>query len=227
MPAPRRLWIVDPSVNNPEDQAVKEILRGWPGESRLFRPSFLPGDGPEPATGYEADGVVLMGSAASVYDSLPWLEQLSAWLRPILAGHIEVPLLGVCFGHQLIAHLSGAEVAFIHDDHRKRIGVEITELEGGRLLPGRHSLRVVVSHREMVCSRPAGYRVVARRPGVDIDGLEHAELPIFTFQFHPEAREEFALHVGIDPAHIDGRLRDDSRKLISAFLQGVKSRFDS
>jgi GMP synthase-like glutamine amidotransferase len=218
---PRRLWIIDPSVQYPEEEAVREISRCWPGESRLFRPSLSPGDGPEPETGHEADGVVLMGSAASVHDSLPWLDKLSAWLRPVISGDIGMPLLCICFGHQLIAHLAGAEVGFVHQDRRKRAGVEISELEGGRLLPGRHELRVLVSHREEVRTRPAGYRVVARRPGVEIDGLEHEQLPIFSFQFHPEAREEFARHIGIDPTLIDDRLKKDSLKLLEAFIGSI------
>jgi hypothetical protein len=61
--------------------------------------------------------------------------------------------------------------------------------------------------------------VVARRPGIEIDGLEHERLQIFTFQFHPEAREEFADHIGIDPGLIDDRLRADSLKLLSAFIR--------
>ena len=214
---PPRLWVVDPSAKRPEEQGVAAILRGWPGESRLFRPALRPGDGPEPASGWEADGFVLMGSAASVYDRLPWLGPLSDWLRPLLTGEVEAPLLGICFGHQLIAHVAGGEVGFLNEDRAKRLGVEQSRFEGSRLLPGRHSLRVVVSHREEVSRLPDGFRRVARRPGVALDGMEHSRLPVFSFQFHPEAREEFAGHVGVDAAEIDDRLREDSRKLLGAF----------
>jgi GMP synthase-like glutamine amidotransferase len=216
-----RLWVIDPSIIYPEDQGVAEILRGWPGESRLFRPALRTGDGPEPGTGYDTDGLVLMGSALSAHDSHPWLERLSSWLLPILSGETVIPLLGICFGHQLIAHLAGADVAFLTGDRKKRVGVERSELRGGSLLPGRRSLRVAVSHREQVRSIPGGYRVVACRPGVAIDGLEHETLPIFTFQFHPEAEEDFARHAGIDCAELDQELRDDSTLLLEAFRKGV------
>jgi len=212
-----RLWVVDPSVIRPEDRGVAEILRDWPGESRLFRPALRPGDGPEPGSGYEADGVVLMGSALSVHDSQPWIAQLSAWLRPILSGERPIPLLGICFGHQLIAHLAGGEVVFLRSDHEKRTGIEYSALAGGRLLPGSLSLRVAVSHRERVGSIPAAYRVVASRPGVEIDGLEHERLPIFSFQFHPEAGPEFARHAGIDPALLDQELKEHAQLLLGAF----------
>lgn len=215
------LWVIDPSINNPEHEAVNLILEDWPGTARVFRPVMSPGDGPDPATGYQAGGIVLMGSAASVHDSLPWLDGLSAWLDPILGGAVRLPLLGICFGHQLIAHRAGGRVGFLRDDRSKRLGVESSELSGGRLLPGRHELRVVVSHREAVTAPPPRYRMVARRPGVDIDGLEHAELPLFSFQFHPEAGMEFAGHVGLDPGLLEPRVGADSRKLLGAFRRAV------
>jgi GMP synthase-like glutamine amidotransferase len=222
-----RLWVIDPSVIRPENQGVAEILRDWPGESRLFRPALRPGDGPEPGSGYKTDGVVLMGSALSVHDSRPWIAQLSAWLRPILSGECLIPLLGICFGHQLIAHLSGGEVLFLRDDRVKRTGVEYSQLAGGRLLPGTRSLRVAVSHCEKVNSVPAGYRVVATRPGVEIDGLEHERLPIFSFQFHPEAGLEFVQHAGIDPSLLDQELKDHTQLLLGAFRDGVRSSLDA
>ncbi len=217
------LWVIDPSVNYPETQGVGEVLEGWPGRSRLFEPARN-GDGPAPRDGYGASGVVLMGSVASVHDSLPWMRQLASWLDPILEGKVDCSLLGICFGHQLIAHRSGGRVGFLHPDRRKRTGVETSELEGGRLIRGRRSLSVVVSHREEVQAPPPGYRVVARRESVACDGMEHERLPIFSFQFHPEAREEFAGRAGICPESIDERVREDSRRLLGAFRQHVLDR---
>ena len=156
-----------------------------------------------------------------MHEPRPWAERLSAWLRPILDGSRPIPLLGVCYGHQLIAHLAGGEVSFLDPDRTKRLGVETSELSGGRLLPGRHRLRVVVSHREHVTGVPEGYRVVAGRPGTPVDGLEHEQLPVFAFQFHPEARDEFADRAGIDPGAIDARLREDSGRVLQAFRERV------
>ena len=81
----------------------------------------------------------------------------------------------------------------------------------------------VVSHREEVKQEPPGYAVTARRPHARIDGLEHRELPVFSYQFHPEAREEFAQRGGIETARIDDRLRSDSRSVIRAFLGEVQA----
>lgn len=215
-----RLWVIDPSVGHPEQQGVEQILEGWPGESRVFRPA-LGDDGPSDRTGYDADGFVVMGSRASVHDRLPWMERLSSWLGPILGGEKSAPLLGICFGHQLIAHLAGAEVGFLSHGTDKRLGIETSRLLGGRLLPDDEELRVVVSHREHVASTPSGYRRTATRPGCAIDGLEHDRLPIYAFQFHPEAREEFMRGAGIDERLLDDRVVADSRRLLAAFRATV------
>ena len=211
------LWIIDPSVAHPEDEAVAEILSAWPGAHRVFQPGLVPADGPGPRTGYATDAVVLLGSRASVHDRLPWIERLGAWLSPLLDGTSRVPLLGICFGHQLIAHVAGAPVGFLRPDRAKRVGIEDSQLDGSRLLPGSQSLRVIVSHCEEVKACPRGFRVVARRGPVLVDGLEHGELPVFSFQFHPEAGEEFARHAGIDEALIDERLKCDNRRILDAF----------
>lgn len=220
MTAPR-LMVVDPSVVSAEDEGVARVVGDWPGTTTLLRPALVPGDGPRPRDPVAADGVVVLGSAASVHDPLPWLSDLAAWLEPLVTGAAGVPVLGICFGHQLVAHLAGAEVAYLHPDRRRLVGVVETVLEGGRLLPGRHTLRVVASHREVVVAAPAGFRVTARRPGVPVDGLEHESLPVFGVQFHPEARGEFAARRGFDPAGVDDRVAADGDRLLAAFRRVV------
>jgi GMP synthase-like glutamine amidotransferase len=166
--------------------------------------------------------VVLMGAAASVDDENAWLPPLLEWLDPILSGRLRVPLLGICFGHQVIAHRAGGRVGYVQEDRRKLVGVESSHLTGGRLLPGVDELRVVVSHREEVKQPPEGYRVVARRGEIAVDGLEHEELPIYSFQFHPEAGAEFAARAGIDPTQLDRRQRADSVRLLGAFRDRIR-----
>lgn len=211
------LWVIDPSLAVAEREGIREVVGDWPGDHRVFFPALRPGDGPAPADGHEADAIVVMGSAASVEDDLPWLRDLAAWLRPVVEGEIRRPLLGICFGHQLVAHLAGGEVRFMDEAHTKRVGVETSVLRPSRLAPAGGGHRVVVSHREAVTRAPAGYEVVATRPGVPVDGLQHPALPIATVQFHPEARNEFASRAGIAPTEIDDRLRADSGRLLAAF----------
>lgn len=53
-------------------------------------------------------GVIVTGSGAMVTDHAAWSERSGAWLRD--AAHAGVPLFGICYGHQLIAHALGGEV---------------------------------------------------------------------------------------------------------------------
>lgn len=73
-------------------------------------------DTPPPAPGAVA-GIVLTGSHAMVSDREPWSEALVPWLRA--AVQQQTPVLGICYGHQLLAHAMGGAV----DDHPE--GVEI------------------------------------------------------------------------------------------------------
>ena len=169
MMLPPRLLVIDPSIVYPETEGTATILAGWAGEAEVRQPSLRPGDGPGPGFGYDYDGVVLMGSKASVEDEHSWLRDLSAWLDPILDGRKALPLFGICFGHQLIAARAGASIGHVRPDRRLLLGEESSVLEGGRLIPGRTELRVVASHCEEVKSLPGGYRVTARRSGIPID----------------------------------------------------------
>lgn len=211
------LLIIDPSAESPETEGVREAAGDWPGEVQVLTPVLNRSEMPRPEDGYRFDGVILLGSSVSVHDPLPWIRELSTWVRPILEGTHAIPLLGVCFGHQLIAHLSGGQVGFLQEDRSKRVGVEETTPADGRLLPDMEKLRVVVSHRETVEEVPGGYKITASRPGVAIDALEHKSLPVFSCQFHPEARLEFAARAGIDANEIDGVLRLQSGALLGAF----------
>jgi GMP synthase-like glutamine amidotransferase len=200
----------------PEDQGVSEVLGDWAGESRIFQPALRPGDGPTPRTGYGTDGIVVLGSAASVHDDRPWIEDLASWLAPVLDGRRSIPVLGVCFGHQLIAHVAGGTVDWVKPDRAKTLGVDEVTVRGSRLVEEK-SLRATFSHREEVSVAPPSYRNVMWREAGVLDGIEHESLPIFSYQFHPEARDEFAVRAGIDPREIDERVIADTRRLLSGF----------
>jgi len=217
MSSPPQLLVIDPSVAWPEDEGAAEVARGWPGEVRLLRPALRPDDGPRPGDGYDAAGVVLLGSRASALDDLSWLHDLGDWLSPILRGEAPVPLLGICFGHQLVAKLAGGTIGFVHEDRHVELGVRESTFDGSRLLPGHRSLRVVASHREEVKDLPPGYRIVASRKGVIADALEHERLPVFTVQFHPEAREEFLRKRGADPSLLDAGAVEENARLLATF----------
>ena len=217
-----RLLVVDPSIAWPEHEGVAEIVGDWPGSWRVVRPALEPGSGLGPADGYEADAIVVMGSRASVNDDLPWLRRLGAWLDPVLAGAPRIPLLGICFGHQLIAHRAGATVAKLRADGSEEKGVQTTRFAGSRLAPD-GPMRVVASHGEEVLEAPAGFRITACRDRVRIDALEHETLPVYSVQFHPEARADFLSRRGVSAGPEDALAFEEQARYLAAFRRAARS----
>ena len=223
MSQPRKLLVIDPSIAYPEDEGTAAILAAWNGDAIVCQPALRPGDGPSPGFGYGVDGIVLMGSLASADDDVGWLHELSAWLQPVLNGTHAIPLFGICFGHQLIAHRAGGTIGKVNSDGHQVLGVGRSVLEGCRLIPGRSELLVVASHSEEVKALPSEYRVTARRDGVPVDGFQHDRLPIFGVQFHPEARANFLQSRGPVPQAVDPQASVDGDRLIAAFLALVRT----
>ena len=214
---PGALVVVDPSILRPEHEGARRVAGDWPGEVRVLRPALDPRARRLHDALDGAAALVVLGSAVSVRDDHRWLRELAALLAPILRGERDLPLLGICFGHQLIAHLAGAPVEFLHPDRRKCLGVRRTVLTASRLLPGRRRLTVLASHREVVTAPPEGFAITGRRREAPVDILEHRGRPVFGVQFHPEAGDEFLHGVGLDPRAVSPRVRRDGERLLAAF----------
>lgn len=138
---------------------------------------------PEPGA---VAGVVVTGSAAMVTDREAWSEQTAAWLRDAVAK--GTPLLGICYGHQLLAHAFGGTVEF--NPRGRNLGtvdVVLTEAAGQEALfagtPA--SVHLPVSHLQSVTRLPADARLLAstaRDPNHAFAIGERA----WGVQFHPE-----------------------------------------
>jgi GMP synthase (glutamine-hydrolysing) len=124
-------------------------------------------------------GIILSGGPNSVYgESVPTAD-------PELLG-LGVPVLGLCYGMQLLAHLSGGRVTRAD---RREYGRASVTVEGGRLFRGfghGEETPVWMSHGDHVDVPPPGYQVTASSDNSPIAAIEHTELPLFGVQFHPE-----------------------------------------
>jgi GMP synthase (glutamine-hydrolysing) len=124
-------------------------------------------------------GIILSGGPNSVY-------QEGAPLAPKELLDLGIPVLGLCYGMQLIAHLSGARVV---SSSRKEYGRAMLKVEGGRLFRGfarGEEIQVWMSHGDHVDSPPPGFMVTASSANSPVAGIEHTTKPIFAVQFHPE-----------------------------------------
>ncbi|MEE2787932.1 MAG: gamma-glutamyl-gamma-aminobutyrate hydrolase family protein [Myxococcota bacterium] len=139
----------------------------------------------QPAT---VDAMIILGSGASVYDALPWQSPLNRWVHArCLAG---VPTLGLCYGHQLLAHIFGGKIDLLWDDQKAK-GTRSVSIDGGPLLSQARADHLVVSHREGVIQLPTDFHVFGHSAQVQVDAMKHIRLPIWGFQPHIEATPAF------------------------------------
>lgn len=139
---------------------------------------------PDGAAGYDA--VMMTGSPASVTQLEPWMERAADFMMGAAAG--GVPVLGVCFGHQLLARAHGARV--VRNRHGREIGtVEVSLSEAGREDPLFHGLperfSVQATHEDIVEQPPEGATVLAGNANTSVQALAFGPL-IRGVQFHPE-----------------------------------------
>lgn len=133
-----------------------------------------------------SDGIVVTGSAAIVTDREPWSERTAAWIAEV--AQTAVPMLGICYGHQLIAHALGGEVA--NNPRGRQIGTtDITltqEGKGDPLFAGLGDvLHVPVSHVQSVVALPDGARLLGTTSGDPNHAFAIGD-HIWGIQCHPE-----------------------------------------
>lgn len=150
---------------------------------QVVRPPFgdaLPAD-PSPFA-----ALLLSGSVASTTDeSLSWLPPLRAFVRQALEQ--ARPILGICFGHQLLAQAAlGFDV--VRRSPTPELGFGEIELVGEHpLLDGiERRFTCFVSHFDEVHAAPGELEVFARSPDCAIHGFQVPGKPAIGVQFHPE-----------------------------------------
>lgn len=167
-----------------------ESLLGRVDDSLGFQGVPVVDGGGLPGVG-EVEAVLITGSPAGVYDSEAWMEPLRDFIRA--AAEARKPMIGVCFGHQIIADALGGKV----EKSEKGWGV------------GRHSYEIVdrrpwmvdaggnfalsASHQDQVIDPPAGAVTLARSAHTDHAMLVYENAPIVSVQGHPEFSDAYSI----------------------------------
>lgn len=135
-------------------------------------------------------GIIVSGSPAMVTDRADWSEQAALWLRQ--AAHAGDALLGICYGHQLLAHALGGQVADNpagRESGTVRIDLHPPAFQDPLFahLPG--DFLAHTSHVQTVLRAPEGATVLARSQRDGCQAFRWGER-VWGVQFHPE----FATH---------------------------------
>jgi GMP synthase (glutamine-hydrolysing) len=155
----------------PEQVVTFDVLAGTPDASML--------EG--------ADAIVVGGSKLSVWEDVPNLGALIAVLRA--AREKKIPILGVCFGAQLLAHAFGGKV--IRDDEHEEWGtyeMSTTDDSLGDMLfaDAPFSFPAMCAHHDRIVIPPAGAVVLASSQGCPVQAFSVPGADVYGVQFHPE-----------------------------------------
>lgn len=142
---------------------------------------------PDPAG---LEGVLITGSPAGVYDDLPWMNPLRDFIHK---AHGQTRLVGICFGHQIIADALGGEVRKSEKGwglgrHRYLAGTGAVRLG----LAG-EAISIACSHQDQVIVPPADAEVIHASEFTPNAGLLYRNGKTLSFQPHPEFEDDYAL----------------------------------
>ena len=146
-------------------------------------------DGQLPDSPDEADLWLITGSRHAVYEDHPWIAPLESFIRDCRRAGRK--MLGICFGHQIIARALGGEVA----RSPKGWGVGIHDYSTRNwpesLAPDPGVIRVQAFHQDQVLRAPEGAVCIASSPFCEIAALWYPGFAL-TFQGHPEFTRDYA-----------------------------------
>lgn len=144
--------------------------------------------GPPAGQAEIGDGLLITGSPSGVYDGDPWIDRLRTFLRTT-AG--TVPIIGVCFGHQILAEALGgrverAAVGWGVGLHRYEVCAQPDWMDEGS------AFALAASHQDQVISLGPGGRRLAGNDFTPIALADYPEHRAMSLQAHPEFEPAFA-----------------------------------
>ena len=158
-----------------------------------------------PADITDCDGWLITGSRFGAYEDHPFIPPLEAFIRAVYAAGL--PMVGICFGHQIIAQALGGKV----EKFSKGWSVGPTEYDFNG-----ETLRLNAWHQDQVTRRPEAATVAACNDFCENAALVYGDR-IFTVQAHPEFRSEF----------VDGLMATRGKGVVpDTLMEAARARLD-
>lgn len=171
------------------------------------------------------DAIFITGSKWSANDPDPWIVSLIGWIRRnwIDSG---VPLIGVCFGHQIIVKAFGGVI--LSSAAGWELGwTQVTLSDDGRRLFGKKQICIHSIHKEEIPSIPSGFITLGSSSSCLIQGMISTNQPILTLQGHPEVTSTYILDLaeyryenGVIPENVYNHVKDTRNCIIDHPLIG-------
>ena len=140
---------------------------------------------PPPPSAEPFAGILVTGSAASILDRPAWLDATTALVCDALRR--RTPFLGLCFGHQLLAHAMEPDGGVVRSPRPEFGWIRVERTHEHPLLGGLPAtFTAFASHRDEVPSKLSGTTVFARSEDCEVQAFQVTGAPQFGVQFHPE-----------------------------------------
>lgn len=137
------------------------------------------------------DRIIISGSRTSCLDEAAWIDSLLAFLK--MHVNRKTPILGVCFGHQILCRLFGGTKILRVSKTPEYGWIKIDMSASADILKGLpNSFYSLASHQEEVTRLPEEFQLLASSKDCLIQAFQMKEAPVFGVQFHPERTLEAA-----------------------------------
>lgn len=184
------LLLIRPGSVHEEVRAIHGDFENWfqrvLDDDICWMDPTLPNAEPLPTDLSDYRGLVITGSHSSAYEDEPWIRALAALIRR--AREVSLPMLGVCFGHQMIAEALGGRVT-AHPNGSENGTVEIkttAAAEGDSLLGHLPAVfEAQAAHNDHVVEIPPGAEILAFNDHSPVQAFRIGH-KIHGVQFHPE-----------------------------------------
>ena len=136
----------------------------------------------------DCDGWLITGSRYGVYEQLDWMLELQDFIRELAAA--ERPLIGICFGHQIIAEALGGKV--VKSELGWKVGAQRYDLERRYDWMGEppSAVTMYAYHQDQIVVCPPSAEVFLSSAGCPLAGLSYGD-SIISVQAHPEIEESY------------------------------------
>lgn len=160
---------------------------------------IIDGRSSSPPEGFEVKGIILSGGPDSVYEA--GSRSLPSWVMSL-----KVPVLGICYGMQLLVETAGGKVrAGTKREYGKAVmHPKRTSSPASLLFGGTNSQTVWMSHGDDIGEIPSSYELAGETDDHVVAAITHKTLPIAGLQYHPEV------------AH-----SDQGKELLKAFVKNL------
>lgn len=134
----------------------------------------------------QASAYFIFGSYSHVHQKLEWQINLASFIKERILSNI--PVIGICFGHQLVAHIFGGTIGEekSYNGYRK-----ITIKKDLWNFKQEEQFNLIVLHEQEIIHLPNCFDVIASSEGCKYEMVCHKKYPYFGIQAHPEASMDF------------------------------------